>query len=148
MKMRRPHYVPLSRQALSILNEAKAITLRETGYIFPSIRTSDRPMSNNTMNAAMRRMGFASDEMTSHGFRATASSLLNEARDKQGKPMWSADAIERALAHGDDDKIRGFYNRSEYWSERVEMAQWWSDRIDLLRSGAEVVPIGRAKAGR
>lgn len=145
MKMRRPHHVPLSRQALVILRAAKAITGRETGYIFPSIRSSARPISNNTMNAAMRRMGFVSDEVTSHGFRATASSLLNEARDRQGKPMWSADAIERALAHGDDDKIRGIYNRSPYWAERVDMAKWWSDRLDQIRLGAEIVPIKRAR---
>lgn len=144
MKMRRAHHVPLSKQALAILTTAKGITSRETGYIFPSIRSSARPMSNNTMNAAMRRMGFTSDEVTSHGFRATASSLLNEARDRQGKPMWSGDAIERALAHGDDDKIRGIYNRSPYWAERVEMAQWWSHRLDQIRSGAEIVQFNRA----
>lgn len=145
MKMRRAHHVPLSNQALSILQAAKAVTSRETGHIFPSIRSSARPISNNTMNAAMRRMGFTSDEVTAHGFRATASSLLNEARDRQGKPMWSADAIERALAHGDDDKIRGIYNRSPYWAERVEMAQWWSDRLDEIRAGAEIVPIKRSR---
>lgn len=146
MKMRRAHHVPLSKQALAILKAAKAITSRETGYIFPSIRSSVRPISNNTMNAAMRRMGFASDEVTAHGFRATASSLLNEARDRQGKPIWSADAIERALAHGDDDKIRGIYNRSPYWAERVKMAQWWSDQLDQIRVGAEIVQIGRGRA--
>ncbi|MEJ7928280.1 integrase arm-type DNA-binding domain-containing protein [Sphingobium sp. AN641] len=148
MKMRRAHHVPLSKQALTILKAAKAITNRETGYIFPSIRSIARPISNNTMNAAMRRMGFASDEVTAHGFRATASSLLNEARDRQGKPMWSSDAIERALAHGDDDKIRGIYNRSPYWAERVEMAQWWSERLDQIRAGAEIVPIGRPNVRR
>lgn len=148
MKMRRAHHVPLSRQAQTILKSAKAITSRDTGYIFPSIRSSARPISNNTMNAAMRRMGFTSDEVTSHGFRATASSLLNEARDRQGKPMWSSDAIERALAHGDDDRIRGIYNRSPYWAERVEMAQWWSDRLDQIRAGAEIVPISCATERR
>jgi integrase len=148
MKMRRAHHVPLSRQALAILKSAKAITSRDTGYIFPSVRSSARPISNNTMNAAMRRMGFTSDEVTSHGFRATASSLLNEARDRQGKPMWSSDAIERALAHGDDDRIRGIYNRSPYWAERVEMAQWWSDRLDQIRAGAEIVPISYATEQR
>jgi integrase len=148
MKMRRAHHVPLSRQALAILKAAKALTSRETGHIFPSIRSSARPISNNTMNAAMRRMGFASDEVTAHGFRATASSLLNEARDRRGKPMWSADAIERALAHGDDDRIRGIYNRSPYWAERVEMAQWWSDYLDKLRAGGEVVLFARSRGRR
>lgn len=148
MKMRRAHHVPLSKQALTILKAAKAITSRETGFIFPSIRSGMRPISNNTMNAAMRRMGFTNDEVTAHGFRATASSLLNEARDRQGKPMWSADAIERALAHGDDDKVRGIYNRSPYWAERVEMARWWSDRLDQIRSGADILPMKRAKEKR
>jgi integrase len=145
MKMRRAHHVPLSKQALEILSAAKAIASGDAGYVFPSIRSSTRPISNNTMNAAMRRMGFTSDEVTSHGFRATASSLLNEARDRQGKPMWSGDAIERALAHGDEDKIRGIYNRSPYWSERVEMAQWWSDLLDQIRVGAEIVPMTRGR---
>lgn len=145
MKMRKAHHVPLSQQAIEILRAAKALTMRTTGHVFPSLRTSDRPISNNTMNAAMRRMGFASDEMTAHGFRATASTLLNEARDKRGKPMWSRDAIERALAHGDEDKIRGVYNRSPYWAERVEMAQWWSDYLDKLRKGADIVPLKRRR---
>lgn len=147
MKLRRAHHVPLSKQVLAILLAAKALTNRDTGYIFPSIRSSSRPISNNTMNAAMRRMGFAQDEVTSHGFRATASSLLNEARDRQGKPMWSADAIERALAHGDDDKIRGVYNRSRYWAERVEMAQWWSDYLDQLRQGGDILQFPEREAG-
>jgi len=148
MKMRRAHHVPLSRQALDILIAAKAIASRDAGYIFPSVRSGVRPISNNTMNAAMRRMGFTSDEVTAHGFRATASSLLNEARDRHGNPMWSADAIERALAHGDDDKIRGIYNRSPYWAERVEMAQWWSDRLDQIRTGGEIVQIEHASRRR
>lgn len=147
MKLRRVHHVPLSKQALAILLAAKALTNRETGYILPSIRSSARPISNNTMNAAMRRMGFAHDEVTSHGFRATASSLLNEARDRQGRPLWSADAIERALAHGDNDKVRGVYNRSPYWAERVEMAQWWSDYLDQLRKGGDIVQFPEREAG-
>lgn len=85
-------------------------------------------MSENTLNAALRRLGYSSDEMTAHGFRATASTLLNES----GK--WSADAIERALAHGHENKVRGAYHRGAHWQERVEMAQWWSDYLDTLRS--------------
>lgn len=106
-KMRKPHYVPLSRQALEILGQAKALTSRTKGYVFPSVRTSARPMSENTLNAALRRLGYTSDEMTTHGFRATASTLLNES----GK--WSADAIERALSHGDTDKVRAAYPSSK-----------------------------------
>ena len=127
--MRKPHQVPLSRQSLEILKQAKAQTSRHEGYVFPSIRTSARPLSENTLNAALRRLGYATDEMTAHGFRAMASTLLNES----GK--WSADAIERALAHGDSDKVRAVYHRGAHWQERVQMAQWWSDYLDQLRQG-------------
>ncbi|HYD49937.1 MAG TPA: site-specific integrase [Terriglobales bacterium] len=131
-KMRKPHHVPLSRQALMIIREAKKLTSRTTGYVFPSIRATTRAMSENTLNAALRRLGYTSDEMTAHGFRATASTLLNES----GK--WSADAIERALSHGDNDKVRAAYHRGAHWAERVEMAQWWSDHLDMLRTSNDV----------
>lgn len=144
MKMRRPHAVPLSRQALAILDALRAITGGEEGYrgyVFPSLRTRQRPMSENTLNAALRRLGYSSDEMTAHGFRATASTLLNES----GK--WSVDAIERALAHGDSDAVRGAYHRGPHWKERVAMAQWWSDYLDTLRKGADIVPFPGREVG-
>ena len=134
MKMRKAHHVPLSSQAISVLREAKAVT-GPTGYVFPSMRTRSRPMSENTINAALRRLGYASDEMTAHGFRAMASTLLNES----GK--WHPDAIERALAHGDKDKVRAAYHRGAHWQERVEMAEWWSDYLDQLRKGADVLQM-------
>lgn len=134
MKMRKAHHVPLSRQALAVLSEVRAVT-GPSGYVFPSMRTRSRPMSENTINAALRRLGYASDEMTAHGFRAMASTLLNES----GK--WHPDAIERALAHGDKDKVRAAYHRGQHWKERVEMAQWWSDYLDQLREGATITPI-------
>ncbi|MEO9834881.1 MAG: tyrosine-type recombinase/integrase, partial [Marinomonas sp.] len=105
------------------------------GYVFPSVRTRTRPMSDNTMNAALRRLGYTSNEMTAHGFRAMASTLLNES----GK--WHADAIERALAYGDQDRTRAAYHRGAHWKERVEMAQWWSNYLARLRTGAEIVPF-------
>lgn len=139
-KMRRPHHVPLSKQALALLGGLHALAVRHNGYVFPSIRSHTRPMSENTLNAALRRLGFTSDEVTAHGFRSTASTLLNEALDpKTAKPMWSADAIEKALAHGDDDKVRAAYHRGTHWQERVSMAQWWSDHLDTLRRGADVL---------
>ena len=138
MKMRRAHQVPLSRQAVALFRELKEAT-GPTGYAFPSVRTRTRPMSENTVNAGLRRLGYATDEMTAHGFRAMASTLLNES----GK--FNPDAIERALAHGDTDKVRAAYHRGAHWNERVEMAQWWSDYLDTLRKGADVVPINRAK---
>jgi len=134
MKMGKAHHVPLSKQAIAILKELHAAT-GPTGYAFPSIRSRTRPMSENTLNAALRRLGYTSEEMTAHGFRAMASTLLNES----GK--WNPDAIERALAHADGDKVRAAYHRGAHWQERVEMAQWWSDYLDQLRKGADIVPF-------
>jgi integrase len=134
MKMRKVHLVPLSRQSVEILHRTHAIT-GPSGYVFPSIRTPTRPMSENTINAGLRRLGFTGDEMTAHGFRAMASTLLNES----GK--WSPDAIERALAHGDEDRVRAAYHRGAHWKERIQMAQWWSDHLDQLRKGGEVLRL-------
>lgn len=136
MKMNREHVVPLSKQAVVILKEAQALT-GGGRYVFPSVRTPLRPMSENTLNAALRRLGYSNDEMTSHGFRSTASTLLNES----GK--WSVDAIERALAHGDADSVRAAYHRGAHWQERVAMAQWWSDYLDQLKEGGRVIPMTR-----
>ncbi len=135
MKMRRPHAVPLSRQVLSFLEELHELTGPE-GFVFPAFHTSKRPMSENTINQAFRRMGYATDEVTAHGLRTTASSLLNES----GK--WSPDAIERSLAHADPNIMRGIYNRGRYWDERIAMHQWWSDYLDDLRDGK----MNRAKS--
>ncbi|WP_282950113.1 MULTISPECIES: integrase arm-type DNA-binding domain-containing protein [unclassified Sphingopyxis] len=139
MKMRKAHHVPLSRQAVDLFREVQAVT-GPSGYVFPSVRTRARPMSENTINAGLRRLGYASDEMTAHGFRAMASTLLNES----GK--WHPDAIERALAHGDNDKVRAAYHRGVHWKERVEMAQWWSNYLDQLRKGADIVPFPEREA--
>jgi integrase len=134
MKMRKPHHVPLSTQAVELFREVQSVT-GPNGYVFPSIRSRARPMSENTLNGGLRRLGYSSDEMTAHGFRAMASTLLNES----GK--WHPDAIERALAHGDTDKVRAAYHRGAHWQERVQMAQWWSDYLDTLRKGADIVPF-------
>jgi integrase len=128
MKMRQPHSVPLSRQALAILTAMRQLS-GSSRYVFPSVRTLARPISDNTINAALRRMGYSKEQMTAHGFRTSASSLLNES----GK--WNPDAIERALAHMVSGEIRRIYNQSAYWPERVAMAQWWSDYLDELREG-------------
>ncbi|MCL9982954.1 MAG: integrase arm-type DNA-binding domain-containing protein [Erythrobacter sp.] len=133
-KMRKVHQVPLSRQAIAILREMHKVS--GMGKLaFPGLRGATRPLSENTFNAALRRLGYSSDEMTAHGFRAMASTLLNQS----GK--WRPDVVERALAHGERDKIRAAYNRAEYWEERVTMAQWWSNYLDTLRDGVEVIPI-------
>jgi integrase len=139
MKSRRPHAVPLSRPVVGYLQELQAINPSE-GFIFPSFFSTRRPMSENTLNVAFRRMGFGRDEITAHGLRSTASTLLNESG------LWHPDAIERALAHGDSNAIRGIYNRGNYWAERVKMAQWWSDHIDALRDGGKVEFLPRKAA--
>lgn len=138
MKMRTEHVVPLSRQALAIIEEASDVR-GHSKYLFPAIRSWLRPMSENTLNAALRRLGYGSDEMTSHGFRSTASTLLNES----GK--WSSDAIERSLAHKDGNSVRSIYHRGAHWNERVEIAQWWSDYLDQLRDSGEIRPITRRR---
>jgi integrase len=131
-KMRRPHRVPLSTQATAILAELSAIT--GTGkLLFPSILSDERAISDNTMNAALRRLGYDKSQMTAHGFRAMASTLLNET----GK--WHPDAIERQLAHVEGNDVRRAYARGEHWEERVRMMQFWSDYLDQLRTGAKVV---------
>lgn len=127
MKMRRAHKVPLSRQSLDILREVQDIT-GAYEYVFPGFQSLKRPMSENALNGALRRLGYSGEEMTSHGFRAMASTLLNE----MGR--WHPDAIERQLAHVEGDNVRRAYARGEYWDERVRMMQEWSDYLDLLRN--------------
>jgi integrase len=128
MKMRRPHDVPLSRQALEILREIWSLS--DYGdLVVPSIRSIKKPLSENAMNCALRRMGYAKDEMTSHGFRATASTILNE----RG---FNPDVIEAALAHQDKNVIRRAYNRATYWPERVKLLQSWADLLDQFKSVA------------
>lgn len=132
MKMKQPHAVPLSRQVLFILQDLRSLA-RSSEFLFPALHTTLRPISENTMNVALRRLGFEHDEMTSHGFRALASTLLNESG------LWHPDAIERALAHGEKDRVRAAYHRGAHWDERVRMAQWWSDYLDQLRVGGKVI---------
>jgi integrase len=126
MKARQPHIVPLSSQAMSLLRELQPLT-GANPFIFPGERASDRPISNNTLNAALRRLGYGRDDMTAHGFRSMASTLLNELG-------WNMDAIERQLAHGERDGVRAVYNYAQYLPERRRMMQGWSDYLDHLRS--------------
>jgi integrase len=140
MKMAQPHVVPLSSQALALFREVRSLG-NPGSYVFPAFHTSQRCMCENTLNAALRRIGYTGDEMTSHGFRATASTLLNESG------LWHPDAIERALAHRDHNQVRAAYHRGAHWAERVKMAQWWSDHLDQLRDGAEVVRPEFRRAG-
>jgi integrase len=134
MKMRRAHRVPLAPQTMALLEELSTFTGRYE-LLFPGVRSPSRPLSENTLNAALRRLGYGRDDMSSHGFRAAASSLLNEC----GK--WNADAIEAQLAHVEANGVRKAYARAEYWAERVEMMAYWADRLDELRRGGIVVPL-------
>jgi len=137
MKMREQHIVPLSTQAVAILRELHAITGPD-GYLFPSVRSKARCMSENTINAALRGMGYTKDEMTGHGFRHMASTLLHE---RGYKSEW----IERQLAHGDRNAIRARYNFAEHLAERRTMMQEWADYLDGLAAGAKVVNIKAAR---
>lgn len=132
MKMKQPHTVRLSRQSLYFLRELRALA-RPSDYLFPALHTTRRPLSDNTLNVALRRLGYDRDQMTSHGFRAMASTLLNESG------LWHPDAIQRALAHADQNKVRAAYHRGAHWEERARMAQWWSDYLDQLNSGGKVI---------
>ncbi len=133
MKRRVPHIVPLAEQAVAILRELEPLTGRGE-LLFPGIRDRKKPMSENTINAALRRLGYERHQMTGHGFRSIASTLLNE----QG---WNRDAIERQLAHAERDSVRAAYNYAEHLPERRLMMQAWADYLDGLKRGADVVPI-------
>jgi integrase len=141
MKMRWPHKVPLSRQVLAILEEIRPLT-GHTPYVFPAFHTWKRPMSENTITIALRRLGYEKGQMTAHGFRAMAATLLNE------MGIWNPDAIERQLAHMENNGVRRAYARGQYWEERVQMMQHWSDYLDQLRDGGDVIEIDFTIAGR
>lgn len=145
--MREKHIVPLSRQAVEVLRELEPLTSRPIParpdaprYVFPGARSRERPMSENAVLAALRRMGYAKDEMTGHGFRSMASTLLHE----QG---WNHQAIERQLAHAERNAVSAAYNFAEHLAERRRMMQAWGDYLDSLRAGARVVPLFRVPGG-
>jgi integrase len=140
MKMKTAHLVPLSAQALALLREVQQLT-GSGRYVFPSERTNLRAMSDGTLTAALRSLGYSREQMTVHGFRHMASTLLNES----GK--WRPDAIERQLAHMPRDEMRAVYNAAQHLAERRRMMQWWSDYLDgLASSNAKVVSIEAARS--
>ena len=138
MKMKQAHLVPLSDRAVAILRELQALT-GNSRYVFPSGRSFHRPMSNNAINAALRRMGFDKDEMTGHGFRAMARTILDEVL--QVRP----DFIEHQLAHAVKDPNGRAYNRTAHLAERRKMMELWSNYLEGLKSGAKVIPMKRAE---
>ena len=137
MKMREAHIVPLSSQAVDILKELEPLTGRGR-YVFPGVRTAGEPMSENTINAALRRLGFDKETMTGHGFRALASTRLNELE-------WAPDVIERQLAHTERNKVRAAYNRAQYLAERRKMMQAWADYLSGLTSAGQIVALRGAR---
>ena len=134
MKKGNKHLIPLSRQAIEILEEIQPLT-GDGKYVFPCVRSDDRPMSENTVIGALRRLGYTGDQMTAHGFRSMASTLLHE----QG---WLSDAIEAQLAHVTGG-VKGVYNYAQHLPLRTEMMQAWADYLDGLKAGGKVVPIGK-----
>ena len=133
MKGRVLHIVPLAKQAVRILAELKPLTDR-SAWVFPGVRTNGEPMSENTVNAALRRLGYDRTTLTAHGFRGMASTMLHE----QG---WASDVIERQLSHAERNSVKAAYNHAEHLPARRKMMQAWADYLDKLRKGAEVVPI-------
>lgn len=128
MKMDREHRVPLAPQTIALLRQLRAMRLGRSDLLFPGQRGNDRPISENTLNAALRRLGFPKDEMCAHGFRSAASTMLNESR------LFHPDAIERQLAHVEQNAVRRAYDRSDHLDERVRMMAWWADRCDQMRA--------------
>lgn len=140
MKMRKVHIVPLSAQAIAVLRELEPLTGKGK-YVFPSIRSNRDPMSENTVNAALRSLGYTHEQMTGHGFRSTASTMLHEMG-------WNSDVIERQLAHAEGNSVKAAYNHAEYLPERRKMMQAWADHLDVLREKRKVVTgkFGKAAA--
>jgi len=121
------HIVPLAIQAQAILKELHAVT-GQGRYLFPHLSKPDKTLSSNTITKSLRRLGYTGDEMTDHGFRTVASTILNESGEFQ------PDAIERQLSHQEDDEVRGAYNGAEYLAERRRMMQAYADKLDVLRA--------------
>lgn len=135
MKMKEQHIVPLARQVVDLLNELEPLT-GDGRLLFPSLTSAARPISDNTLNAALRRLGYTNEQHVAHGFRSTASTLLNELD-------WKPDLIELQLAHAERNKVRAAYNRAERLAERRNMMQAWADYLDGLKAGGKVVAIKR-----
>lgn len=140
MKMRTPHKVPLSRQALLLLKELKELTGHQP-LLFPNSRQHKTPMTGTTLNRALERMGYGT-RFSAHAFRATASTFLNESGE------FRHDIIERQLAHAERNRVRAAYNKAEYLPERRMMMQHWADAVSAYSLGANVVPLRVAARGK
>ena len=140
MKMRRPHIVPLSRQSLALFKaQQEEIEGLKTDWVFPSQIGHKMPMSNNTVLAALRRMGYQG-KMTGHGFRSLAMTTIKE------KLGYQHDVVDRQLAHGRRNKVAAAYDRSEFIEDRTRMMQHWADYIDTVASHGKIIPFNRQHA--
>jgi integrase len=135
MKMKRAHIVPLTDQILSILNELAPFTKNSSKYLFPALSTNMKPISENTLNTALRRLGYSKDEIVSHGFRAMFSTIANENIPIHG---CHTDVIERHLAHVELNKVKGAYNHAEYIDQRVSLIKWWNDYLERLKNDEKI----------
>ena len=135
MKGRVTHIVPLATQAVAVFKELEPLTGCKK-WVFPGVRTNGAPMSENTVNAALRRMGYERASLTAHGFRGMASTLLHECG-------WPSDVIERQLSHSERNAVKAAYNHAEHLPERRKMMQAWANHLDKLRKGADVVPLAK-----
>ena len=133
MKGRVTHIVPLATQAVGILRELQPLT-GHSSWVFPGVRTNGEPMSENTVNAALRRLGYDRTMITAHGFRGMASTLLHECG-------WPSDVIERQLSHAERNAVKAAYNHAEHLPARRKMMQAWADHLDVLRKGGKVVSL-------
>lgn len=136
-KTKKPLHVPLAPQAISILKFIKSLN-NKGKYVFPCTRSAERHISENTANGALRLLGIPKEVHVAHGFRTSASTMLNNSG------LWNKDAIERQLSHKDKDEVRGVYNRAEYWEERVKMMNYWADRCDAMRRGGDVITFKKS----
>ena len=141
MKGRRSHLVPLSDQSLAILDALRPLT-GNGQYVFPSLGTKSRPMSENTVNAALRRLGYSKEEVCAHGFRATARTLMDEVLHER------VEHIEHQLGHAVRDPLGRSYNRTSFLDERRAMMTRWSNFLDSLAAGADIVPLHTTKGGQ
>jgi integrase len=134
MKMKRPHVVPITKQVKEVLEKLRPHTQHKSKYLFHSLHTTMKPISENTMNQALRRLGYAKEEIVGHGFRAMFSTLANENILQHG---YHTDVIERCLAHVESNKVKGAYNHAEYTKERSGLMQWWANYLDGVKSAIQ-----------
>lgn len=138
MKTKNPHVVPITKQLKAILEELAPHTQNQSRYLFPALTSNTRPISENTLNQALRRLGYSKEEIVSHGFRAMFSTIANEHISEHG---YHTDVIERHLAHVEKNKVKGAYNRAEYMDERKGLAQWWADYLDNVKHESIIADI-------